>query len=107
MVKSLCPNCSVLYENANEDASEQQSQADSLLTQGTDAMVLEPVDATSAGTIVAKAKAQERAGDQLRPAHLGREPRAYISFDNVRVGRLQATSLEKRLTQIAAPRDRS
>ena len=29
MVKSLCPNCSVVYQNA----SEQQSQADSVLTQ--------------------------------------------------------------------------
>jgi D-xylose transport system substrate-binding protein len=33
MVKSLCPNCSVVYQNANQDASEQQSQADSVLTQ--------------------------------------------------------------------------
>src|SRR4051812_18527695 len=32
MVKSLCPTCSVVYENANQDASAQQSQADSVLT---------------------------------------------------------------------------
>ena len=75
MVKRLCPTCSVVYENANQDASEQQSQAESVLTQGIDAMVLDPVDATSASTIVRMAKAQTRAGDQLRPAHLGREPR--------------------------------
>src|SRR3954471_8996764 len=57
-VKRLCSTCSVVYENANQDASQQQSQAESVLTQGIDAMVLDPVDATSASTIVAKAKAQ-------------------------------------------------
>ena len=58
-VKALCPDCNVVYENANQDASEQQSQADSVLTKGIDAMVLDPVDATSASAIVAKAKAQK------------------------------------------------
>ena len=46
MVKRLCSTCSVVYENANQDASEQQSQAESVLTQGIDALVLDPVDAT-------------------------------------------------------------
>ena len=57
-VKSLCPTCSVIYENANQNASEQQSQAESVLTRGVDAMVLDPVDATSASTIVRMANAQ-------------------------------------------------
>src|SRR4051812_33320312 len=30
MVKSLCATCTVVYENANLDASEQQSQAESV-----------------------------------------------------------------------------
>jgi D-xylose transport system substrate-binding protein len=99
MVKSLCATCSVVYENANQDASEQQSQADSVLTQGIDAMVLDPVDATSASTIVAKAKAQNVPVISYDRLVSGANLAAYISFDNERVGVLQATALEKKLTQ--------
>src|SRR4051812_12705854 len=98
-VKSLCPNCSVVYENANQDASEQQSQAESVLTQGIDAMVLDPVDATSASTIVQMAKAQNVPVISYDRLVSGGNLAAYISFDNVRVGRLQATALEKQLTK--------
>jgi D-xylose transport system substrate-binding protein len=99
MVKSLCATCSVVYENANQDASEQQSQADSVLATGVDVMVLDPVDATSASTIVAKAKAQNVPVISYDRLVSNADLAAYISFDNVRVGRLQATSLEKKLTQ--------
>jgi D-xylose transport system substrate-binding protein len=103
-VKSLCPNCSVVYENANQDASEQQSQADSVLTQGIDAMVLDPVDATSASTIVAKAKAQKVPVISYDRLVSNADLAAYISFDNKRVGRLQATTLEKKLAQDGNPK---
>ena len=96
-VKTLCPSCSIVYENANQDASEQQSQADSVLTQGVDAMVLDPVDATSASAIVAKAKAQHVPVVSYDRLVSNADLDAYISFDNVRVGRLQATALEKKL----------
>jgi D-xylose transport system substrate-binding protein len=104
MVKSLCPTCSVVYENANQDASEQQSQADSVLTQGIDAMVLDPVDATSASTIVAKANAQHVPVISYDRLISGGGLAAYISFDNVRVGRLQASTLEKKLAQDGSPK---
>ena len=103
-VKRLCPNCSVIYENANQDASQQQSQADSVLTQGIDAMVLDPVDATSASTIVAKAKAQNVPVISYDRLVSNAALAAYISFDNVRVGRLQATSLETKLRQDGHPK---
>jgi D-xylose transport system substrate-binding protein len=99
MVKSLCATCSVIYENANQDASQQQSQADSVLSQGIAAMVLDPVDATSASTIVAKANAQHVPVISYDRLISGGNLAAYISFDNVRVGRLQATALETKLTQ--------
>jgi D-xylose transport system substrate-binding protein len=98
-VKSLCSNCKVVYENANQDASEQQSQADSVLTKGIDAMVLDPVDATSASAIVAKAKAQNVPVISYDRLVSGADLDAYISFDNERVGRLQATALESKLKQ--------
>ena len=99
MVKSICADCSIVYENANQDASEQQSQADSVLTQGIDAMVLDPVDATSASTIVAKANAQNVPVISYDRLVSNADLDAYISFDNERVGRLQGTALEKKLTQ--------
>jgi D-xylose transport system substrate-binding protein len=99
MVKTLCPTCSVVYENANQDASEQQSQAESVLTQGIDAMVLDPVDATSASTIVRMAKAQNVPVISYDRLISGGDLAAYISFDNERVGELQAATLEKKLTQ--------
>jgi D-xylose transport system substrate-binding protein len=70
-----------------------------VLTQGIDAMVLDPVDATSARTIVAKANAQNVPVISYDRLISGGGLAAYISFDNERVGELQATSLEKKLTQ--------
>src|SRR3954452_24940071 len=57
-VKQLCSNCKVIYSNANGDATTQQSNADAALAQGAKVLVLDAVDASSAGSIVAKAKAQ-------------------------------------------------
>ena len=96
-VKRLCPDCKVLYENANDDASEQQSQAESVLTRGIDAMVLDPVDATSAGSIVDAAKAQNVPVVSYDRLITNVDLNAYISFDNVRVGELQASSLASKL----------
>ena len=98
-VKALCPDCSVVYENANQDASQQQDQGDSVLTQGVDAMVLDPVDAASAASIVTKAKAQNVPVVSYDRLVTGADLDAYVSFDNVRVGKLQATSLSNKLSQ--------
>jgi D-xylose transport system substrate-binding protein len=98
-VKALCPDCSIIYENANQDASQQQAQADSVLTQGIDAMVLDPVDAQSASTIVAKANAQGVPVISYDRLVSNANLDAYISFDNERVGRLQAAALANKLKQ--------
>ena len=58
-LKQVCSDCKVLYSNATQDATKQQSQADAALTQGAKVLVLDPVDAGSAGAIVAKAKARK------------------------------------------------
>src|SRR4029078_2150276 len=98
-VKSLCPNCSVVYENGNQGASEQQSQADSVLTPGIDDLVLAAGDATAASTIVAKAKAQKVPVISYDRLVSNADLAAYISFDNERVGGLQATTLAEKLGQ--------
>jgi D-xylose transport system substrate-binding protein len=67
-------------------------------------MVLDPVDATSASTIVSMAKAQNVPVISYDRLISGGNLAAYISFDNVRVGALQATALEKKLTQDGSPK---
>src|SRR5919198_4538198 len=99
-VKELCSNCSVIYSNANQDASTQQSQAESALTQGAKVMVLDAVDAASAGTIVAKAKAQKVPVVSYDRLVTNADVDYYVSFDNAKVGTLQSDSLSKELKRI-------
>ena len=40
-VKAGCPDCEVLYSNANQDAAKQQQQAEAALTQGANVIVIE------------------------------------------------------------------
>ena len=64
-VEEICPDCEILYSNATEDASKQQSQVEAALTQGADVLVLDPVDAASAAASVEKAAPAGRPGAQL------------------------------------------
>jgi D-xylose transport system substrate-binding protein len=99
--KQLCPNCEIIYSNANQDATTQLSQAEAALTNGAKVLVLDPVDSAAAAAIADKAKAQNVpviAYDRLILNSDG--VNYYISFDNVKVGQLQAQSLMDRLNQL-------
>jgi D-xylose transport system substrate-binding protein len=98
-VKALCSDCQILYSNANQKADEQQNQADAALTNGAKVMVLDPVDAQSAASIVAKAKAQNVPVISYDRLLLNADVDYYISFDNVQVGKLQGETLVKKLKQ--------
>ena len=92
-VKELCPDCEVLYSNADQDAAKQQQQAEAALTNGAKVMVLDAVDAASTGPIIAQAKAKGVpvfAYDREIP---GEGVAYYNSYDNAKVGELQANSL--------------
>ena len=96
-VKELCSDCEILYSNADQDAAKQQQQAEAALTKGAKVLVLDPVDAASAGAIVTKAKQQDVpviSYDRLIP---NSDIDYYVSFDNEKVGRLQGTSLTDKL----------
>jgi D-xylose transport system substrate-binding protein len=103
-VKALCGKCSILYSNATQDATKQQSQADAALTQGAKVLVLDPVDAGSASAIVTKAKAQKVPVISYDRLITNPDIAAYISFDNARVGKLQATSLDTKLASMGKPK---
>ena len=95
-LKALCPGCKLLYANSNQDAAQQQSQAESMLTQGAKVLVLDPVDGKAAQAIVNKAKSQNVpvvSYDRLASGPVD----YYVSFDNMRVGQLQGQALLKAL----------
>ena len=98
-VKELCADCEILYSNADQDAAKQQQQAEAALTQGAEVMVLDPVDAASAGAIVQRAKQQQVPVVSYDRLITDADIDYYISFDNELVGKLQAETLVKKLKE--------
>jgi len=98
-VEEICEECEIIYSNANQSTSEQQSQAEAALTQGVDVMVLDPVDATAVGSVVKKANEQEVPVISYDRLILNSEIDYYISFDNEKVGELQAETLSEKLAE--------
>lgn len=93
-VKALCSDCQIIYNNANQDASAQQSQAEAALTNGAKVLVLDAVDGAAAAAIANKAK-QSNVPVISYDRLILNTPNVnyYISFDNQAVGKLQGTSL--------------
>jgi D-xylose transport system substrate-binding protein len=98
-VEEQCEDCEVLYNNAGGDAEKQQSQAEAALTQGAEVLVVDPMDSKSAATIAEKAKAQNVPVVSYDRLIENGEIDAYVSFDNVKVGELQAETLAKKLKE--------
>jgi D-xylose transport system substrate-binding protein len=96
-VAAKCPGCTVLYQNAAGSASTQQQQAQSMLTQGVKVLVLDPFDGEAAASIVTAAKAKNVPVVSYDRLIDSGDVSAYISFDNEKVGQLQATALVNRL----------
>lgn len=102
-MKELCPDCEIIYSNADQDASKQQNQAEAALTEGVDVMVLDPVDSASAAAIVNRAKQSDVPVISYDRLILDAPVDYYISFDNTKVGELQATSLSDKLEEDGNP----
>jgi D-xylose transport system substrate-binding protein len=98
-VEEQCEDCEVLYSNAGGDAAKQQSQAEAALTQGADVLVVDPMDSKSAAAIAEKAQAQNVPVVSYDRLIENGEVDAYISFDNKKVGELQAETLAKKLKE--------
>jgi D-xylose transport system substrate-binding protein len=96
-VKELCPDCEVIYANATQDPNKQQQQAEAAITNGADVLVLDAVDVKSVGPIVQHANQKDIpviAYDRLIP---DQDIAYYVSFDNVKQGRIQAQTLLDKL----------
>jgi D-xylose transport system substrate-binding protein len=97
-VKELCPSdCPIIYSNADQDAAKQQQQAEAAITKGAKVLVLDPVDAASAGAIVNRAKQSQIPVVSYDRLITDADIDYYISFDNEQVGKLQGESLTKKL----------
>src|ERR1051325_2901677 len=86
----------VLVQSANGDDAVQTKQADNLLTQGVDALVVIPHNGEVAASIVQNAKAKGVPVVSYDRLIRSSEPDLYISFDNEKVGELQARYLFER-----------
>lgn len=103
-VTELCPDCEVIYSNANQSTSEQQSQGEAAITQGADVLVLDAVDATAVGSVVQKANEEDIPVVSYDRLILGSPIDYYVSFDNEHVGELQAEALSEKLQEEGSPK---
>jgi D-xylose transport system substrate-binding protein len=102
-LRAMCPKCTVLYQNARQDAAKQQTQADSLLSQDVAVIILDAVDAKAAASIVAKAEQQHV--PVVAYGRLASGPVDYfVTFDTFKVGQAQAQALLDRLAEGGDPR---
>lgn len=91
----------VLYANADQDAAKQQQQAESALAAGAGVLVLDPVDANAAVSIVTSANAEGVPVISYDRLVAGGDLAYYVSFDNEKVGVLQATAFVDAMTSMA------
>ena len=92
-MSELCPDCTVIYQNANADVALQQQQFNSVIAQGAKVVVLDPVDSSAAAALVQIAHSQDVkviAYDRPIP---DMPADFYVSFDNEGIGRAIAQSL--------------
>ena len=104
-VKELCPDCKVLFANADGDAAKQQQQAESMLTQGVDVLVLDPFDGKAAAAVVNQAKAKNIPVISYDRLIDSADVSYYISFDNEKDGELQAQALVDQMKELGLPDD--
>jgi D-xylose transport system substrate-binding protein len=89
----ICPDCVAIVHNAGHDAARQQAQAEAAITNGASVLVLDPVDAVSAGVIARHAAASGVPVITYDRLLFDAPVAFHITFDNERVGMLQAHSL--------------
>src|SRR5829696_1231269 len=86
----------VLVQSANGDDKAQVQQSENLLTQGVDVLVVIPHNGEVAATIVESAKSKGVPVISYDRLIRSSEPALYVSFDNEKVGEMQAKYLLER-----------
>lgn len=99
VVDRRCPGCTVLYANAGQDAAAQLQQAESMLAQGADVLVLDAVDTVAAAGIVVQA---ERLGARvIAYDRFVDGADYYVSYDYEFIGFLLGSALAGAVTDRA------
>ncbi|MET7685399.1 substrate-binding domain-containing protein [Streptomyces sp. NPDC005423] len=91
-VKELCSGCTVQYANANASASTQAQQVSTMITKGVKVIVISAQDSAAIKSSIQQAVnkgIKVVAYDRLAQGPVS----AYVSFDNVQVGKLQGEAL--------------
>ncbi|MFI6931940.1 substrate-binding domain-containing protein [Streptomyces sp. NPDC050287] len=100
-VKKLCPHCRILYANAENDASTQRQQMASMITNGAKVLILDAADTRAMRSSIGEARKEDVhvvAYDRLAEGPIS----AYVTFDGVKVGRLQGQALLRAMGDKAA-----
>ena len=92
-IKALCSACTIIYSNANEDSTQQQSQAEAALTNGANVLVLDAVDGAAAAAIADKAKAAKVPVISYDRLIKNSNVDLYVSHQVVKIGEMQAQYL--------------
>ena len=96
-MEKLCAGCKVIYLNAGADATRQQQQFNSVISQGAKAIVLDPVDSAAAASLVQLAQSQGiKVVAYDRPIPDAKAD-FYVSFNNEGIGKAIADSLVEEL----------
>ncbi|WTE48819.1 substrate-binding domain-containing protein [Streptomyces sp. NBC_01622] len=101
-VKELCSGCTVEYNNANASAATQAQQVSSMITKGVKVIVISAQDSAAIKSSIQQAVdkgIKVVAYDRLAQGPVS----AYVSFDNVQVGKLQGEALLAALGSKATP----
>ncbi len=88
-ISAAVPGANVLYNNAGGDAAVQQTQVETMITQGACLLVVAPHDSKGAAAIVTEAKAKNIPVISYDRLINSGDLTAYVSFDGVAVGKLQ------------------
>lgn len=89
----------ILYNNANGSAATQQTQAESMLTEGACILVVAPFDSKVASAIVDKAAAKGVPVVSYDRLIANKKVAAYVSFQGQDVGKLQGDYIAKHYQQ--------
>ncbi|HST40745.1 MAG TPA: sugar ABC transporter substrate-binding protein [Conexibacter sp.] len=96
-VRELCPDCEVIYANAEQDAAQQQQQAEQAITNGAKVLVVDAVDVRSAAAIANNARSRDVPVVSYARLIDGADLDAYVSIDPFRVGQQQGEALLRAL----------
>lgn len=100
-IQAAVPGAKVLYNNAGGDAAVQQTQVETMITQGACILVVAPHDSKAAASIVSEAKAKNPPIPVISYDRLinSGDLTAYVSFDGVAVGKLQGQYIAQHYQQ--------